>query len=49
MFYTKRYKDNKVEFINERNVYIYKRNESEEMNIINNEDKENNYNEKYNI
>lgn len=31
-------------------MFIYKRDENEEMNIIaNGEDKENNYNEKYNI
>ena len=46
--YIKRYKDNNIEIIDERNV-LYKRVESEEMNIINGEDKEDNDNEKYNI
>lgn len=30
-------------------MFIYKRVKSKEMNIINGEDKEDNYNEKYNI
>lgn len=30
-------------------MFIYKGDESEKMNIINGEDKEDNYNEKYNI